>query len=142
MEHNTTNIVNMVDVALHNLLHSDTIKEIEFSISKEAFFKEFRLLTFYLPRRSGATTAAIYLAENYKKSLVILPTNKSILDHVRSIYPTIDAMSYKDITPAWFRGRSALDLIIIDSSKLISAVDINRTIDNLKDYTKLFVVLG
>jgi len=138
MEHNTTNIVNMVDVALHNLLHSDTIKDIEFSISKEAFFKEFRLLTFYLPRRSGATTAAIYLAEYYNKSLLIVSSTSAT--SIRN--NRINVATYKSISPTWFRGRPTLDLIIIDSSKLISAEYINRTINNLKDYTKLFVVLG
>jgi len=140
MEHNTNNIYDTVQMALNNL-SSDTIKGHELHMSKELFFKEFRFLALTLPRRSGATTAAKALISTYNNSLLIVPSDV-IAKNIQDKYNETKIIPYKKITPNWFRGRLKLELIIIDSCKMISNEDINRVINNLKHFTKLFVVLG
>jgi len=140
MEPNTDNIYNLIETALRNLKDPE-IRKYKAGLSSEEFFRAFRLLTINLPRQSGATTAAKSLVDTYRDSLLIV-SSKHMERTIGIKYGEINVTHCKNIRQEWFRGRNILDLIIIDSCRMIPPKEINRLITNLKNYTRLFVVLG
>jgi len=140
MEPNTNNIYALIETALKNLKDPNIMKY-HGTMDTESFFSEFRLLTINLPRQSGATTAAKALVDEYRDSLLIVPS-QHMSRTIGIENSSINVTHYRNIRQEWFRGRNLLDLIIIDSCRQIPPMEINRLINNLKLKTRLFVVLG
>jgi hypothetical protein len=131
MEHNTKNIINIVKVAYNNLQNSDLLKEHQINLSYEKFFREFKIITFGLPRRSGKTSSAYELLKEYNNSILINGLRNSSIPYKYQNIGNGSIISVQDIKKGRLLNTSN-NLIIIDNSRFIKDYNIISNIINNK----------
>jgi hypothetical protein len=138
---------------------SDQVQQLKASLSPYDFVREFGTIRIQLPRRSGVSTAALCLLEEYSNSVLVYKTHAEMKyqlgqeqwKHLRSNSDIValtqpvaklgQQLILRQCDPV-NQSYVQRDLMIFDGASRMKQDDINELIVWCCNHTKLFVLLG
>lgn len=137
---NMNKIIQIIEDSINRTL-SDDIQQYKKDIGELLFVKEFGHIIIKLPRRSGHTTAALYLLNKYD-SILLLPDNRFIsilnIDKNTKINRVFTIKQFNN------KGRPKKFMTIIDNTSICKMLltDYNNIIDDIMLKTEFLIELG